>query len=420
MSTKLIEKPNRLKPFLFVAFVAAACIFAVYIARRWTKQPSSLRPYLSDYGDLYNFNLSREGGHLRPNLNILAKGSYKGQRVRVITNSKGFRNAREFDYVVPQGVTRVLFLGDSYVDGMRTDQEKTIGYMLEYNLNEHLEGDQTFEVLIAGQNNPADSWYYFQEHGYKYHPDQVILGVTLGNDLTWHNYKGSVYPTGGAGGGIVLKLVPPVRNTIQNWPDLLLPKDAYVPENYFDFLWDGEMDARRFLAKRHVWFSDAVAPVLGPRSNRRRRVYAAGENTSLGLFYRPNMKAIEGMYSDFEEVLSGFHRLAGRHGSELLVVLFPVRIQVSKKDWKLLRRAYSLDERKFDLTYPNRRIVDFCKKEGISCLDLLPSFNEAAGRGRSSFYRPRGDMHFNELGQALAAEKIGKYILVDSDAGRTT
>jgi len=122
------------------------------------------------------------------------------------------------------------------------------------------------------------------------------------------------------------------------------------------------------------------------------------------------MKEGAKMFADFEDVLSGFNDLVTQHASRLFVVLFPERVQVSPKDWKLLIRAYSLDRTKFDLNYPNRRILDFCGKSGIACLDLLPLLREAEQRGDGPLYRSRGDMHLNETGQALAAQEIAKHL----------
>jgi len=74
---------------------------------------------------------------------------------------------------------------------MRTDQRETIGFLLEQRLNKEACTDEIdrYEVMISGHNNPANAWYHYQEFGHRYHPHIVILGTTLGNDLTWHSYR---------------------------------------------------------------------------------------------------------------------------------------------------------------------------------------------------------------------------------------
>lgn len=174
---------------------------------------------------------------------------------------------------------------------------------------------------------------------------------------------------------------------------------------------DLELRMRRILAKHSYLFAYDVSPLLGHKKNIRYYVYATDSFSSLGLLYRSAMPEIEKMYLDFEEVLSGLHSQVQDNGGELLVVLFPTRIQVSKKDWKLLTRFYALDRAKFDLDYSNNRIGIFCKEHNINCLDLLIPFRQRLEKSNSHLYRSMGDMHFNEEGQELAAEKIAEWVL---------
>lgn len=118
------------------------------------------------------------------------------------------------------------------------------------------------------------------------------------------------------------------------------------------------------------------------------------------------MPEIEHKFDDFETELSGFSKQITAHNSSLLVVLFPVRIQVSEKDWGLLTKYYSLRKEKFDLNYPNQRIAQFCKSRAINCLDLVQPFRVFVQQSKQYLFRSRGDMHFNEKGQALTAEFI--------------
>ena len=143
-------------------------------------------------------------------------------------------------------------------------------------------------------------------------------------------------------------------------------------------------------------------------TSNRRRVYAAGFSASLALFYQPLMAEAITMYSDFEEVLVGLEDVVERHGAQLLVVLFPTRIQVSNSDWNLLVRAYSLDQNNFDLNYPNRLILKMCNEHNVRCTDVLSVLREREKNGDGGFYRGRGDMHFNEKGQQVVAEILSR------------
>ena len=130
--------------------VLATIFFLIYVKERRN---------FPDYGDIHHFDPSREGGHLLPNLDLLVNGERVGQRVRFITNSRGFRSDREFSYEAPESTYRILFLGDSFVDGMRTDQENTIGYILE----EILDSTSLAELRVA--DRPIEELHELYDQG---------------------------------------------------------------------------------------------------------------------------------------------------------------------------------------------------------------------------------------------------------------
>lgn len=365
---------------------------------------------LPDYDALVQFDPERKGGHLLPNLNLDVRGEFGA--VHFITNSQGFRNDKEFDYMPSPDVYRILLLGDSYVDGMRTDQEHTIGFVLQETLNARLGKNHRVEVMISGHNNPANAWYYYQEHGRTYHPDLVILGLTIGNDFTSHNYcYGGLLPEAGEDGQIMLRKAAPRIDSVSFGILGLLPEAAYQPVRRWEWLEDHEFQMRQWLAGRSRLFGYAIPPALMPWGNRRRHVYATEMFLSLGLFYQPGLPEIQGMYQEMDEMLTGIHQAVTIDGVTFLVVLFPVRIQVAPKDWDLLVRFYALDRDKFDLQKPNRHVLALCERYGIECLDSLPALRQWYEVHEEPVYRTRGDMHFNEIGQRVVAEHIAAYLL---------
>ncbi len=367
---------------------------------------------LPDYDKIQSFDPAREGGHLLPGLDEWMQGAKPGARVRIVTNSKGFRNRKEFAYDVPPGTFRILFLGDSFVDGMRTDQDDTIGAVLERFLRERTPRHPgEVEVMISGHNNPANAWYAFQEHGRKYSPGLVILGITLGNDLCWQGYGRWMKPVIGADGRTRLRYEPGNREIATALNGVLLPTDAFEPASAWEIFPRAEMKLRHFLADRFGFAGYWVPLRTEPLWSVRRNVHAADTTLSLGIFHCPTMPEVEAWFHDLEAVLAGFRAEVSDARSRLLVVLFPVRIQVDAGDWRLTERAYALRENAFDLEYPNRRIAAFCDREGIELVDPSAVFRERLNAGEGPFYRPRGDMHFNEAGQRLAAETIGERIL---------
>jgi hypothetical protein len=364
---------------------------------------------LPDYDELVQFDPDREGGHLRPNLNLDVKGEFGA--VHFVTNSKGFRNDREFAYMPSPDVYRILLLGDSYVDGIRTDQKRTIGSVLQEILNARLRNNRHVEVMISGHNNPANAWYYYQEHGHKYHPALVILGLTIGNDFTSHNYRYGFLPDVGANGQPVLRRADSYPYWASPGMRVLLPEAAYGQAGRWEWLEDKEFQLRQWLAERSRIFGNAVPPSLMPWGNRRRHVYATDVFLSLGLFYQPGMPEIQEMYQDMDQMLTGMYQAMTTTGAAFLVVLFPVRIQVAEQDWNLLVRSYDLNREQFDLQKPNQHVLALCQRQSIECLDSLPALRRWYEEHGEPVYRTRGDMHLNERGQRIIAEHIAAYLL---------
>lgn len=366
-----------------------------------------------DYGQYIQKDDAREGGYFAPNLDILATGEVASQPIRLITNSHGFRNAKEFSHDVPDKTFRALFMGDSIVAGFRTDQEEMIGHQLEQYLQ--AKSPSTFEeheVLISCESNPAACWYRYQEHGSKYHPHLVILGITICNDITPRDYKKTLWPeSNGAEAGIPRLIRSQRPAAHQMGRELLLPSNAFQQQSLGDFMVGIELKGRKALARRFSNCGYVVPPAIGnPSPNRPYHVYAGGNLTSLGLFYSPVLPEVDDWFRELDEVVLGMRKRVEADGSELMVVLFPTRFQVDTRDWQALTRSYRLDASKFDLDYPNNRILDFCQQNGISCTDLTPRFRNAIRESGDRLYMVRGDTHFNVEGQALAAEGVGEYI----------
>jgi len=406
--------------YLLYITVLFACALSILYLAFHAKDVREAAAQLLDYKNIQQFDPLREGGHLLPNIDGWMKGETLDRPVRIITNSKGFRNAREFDYAISAHSRRILFLGDSYVDGMRTDQVRTIGYLLEQRLNSEACSDDTaaYEVMISGHNNPANAWYYYQEFGRRYHPQIVVLGVTLGNDLTWHAYRSTFQPAISSRNKRILiwQKGGYQSKPAQGW----FPVEAYVSPEQWMIPERIESRLRGYLHDLFPrWGGYLVPAATYPSLNDRRQIDMHDFSTSLGLFYQPILPEVEQEYVSFFEVLDGLSQAVTDDGAHFIAVLFPTRLQSSIEEWKLFLKFYFLNPSKFDLAYPNHRIMDFCGSRSLSCLDLLPSFQAHYQDGGGHLYRPHGDMHLNEAGQELASNELFSFMRQSTVSGNT-
>ena len=162
--------------FLIMAFVTIITLLLAEAVVRFFYQDETVmfpRYHTSvKYGD---FEIRR----LRPS-SVFWHTSIDGHW-RFETNSKGFRNKQEFQYIKPDGVIRVLSLGDSQTEGFEVRQEHTFSSVIQSKLNEHGFNAEVINTGVSGFSN-AEELVLLENEGIKYHPDYVVLGFFT-NDL---------------------------------------------------------------------------------------------------------------------------------------------------------------------------------------------------------------------------------------------
>ena len=91
----------------------------------------------------------------------------------------------------------------------------------------------------------------------------------------------------------------------------------------------------------------------------------------------------------------------------LTVILIPTREQVypERLNKAVDQLGYNLKE--IDVNFPNKKINDFCDKNNIQCIDLLPGFIKSS-KSKSLYFDI--DPHFNKNGHILAAQIIYNHL----------
>ena len=110
---------------------------------------------------------------LRPNLEFWhtsIDGSWK-----FTTNSQGFRSDLDFSYDKPDGMLRIICLGDSQTQGFEVRQECTYSSVIEKYLCNHGYESEVFNTGISGFST-AEELVFLENEGINYKPDFVVLG----------------------------------------------------------------------------------------------------------------------------------------------------------------------------------------------------------------------------------------------------
>lgn len=240
---------------------------------------------------------------------------YKWQGIPVKINSHGLRGP-ETTFEKPANTVRILNLGDSVAMGWGVGYEETYGYQLQTLLNDN--SNMNYEVINAGVPgwNLENALAYLQADGLSYEPDLIILDVTVVNDIF--------------GKSALQK---------QNRPAVI---EWLRTNTYF---WP-------FLTVQMRW--------LEARAGGRSRIDVIDPPASPASYFPTN--PLEAKWDNVWQPIRAMHDLAGEHGADFVVVLFPLEHQVVDETFPLL---------------PQDVLTQRATAAGIPALDLLPTYRQA-------------------------------------------
>ena len=103
-------------------------------------------------------------------------------RVNIRTNSMGIRADQEFTCDKPEGVFRIIVLGDSFTFGYGVEVEQTYGAALERILVEQGTSAEVINLGVSGAGT-AEELIMLNNVGLRFDPDLVVVGY-YSNDVT--------------------------------------------------------------------------------------------------------------------------------------------------------------------------------------------------------------------------------------------
>ncbi len=300
-----------------------------------------------------------------------ANDSYVGVPVRI--NSMGLRD-RELTVPKPERTFRVLALGDSVTFGFGVRVEETYVKRLESRLNrDRARPARRAEVVNAGIEGVGLDYYFhfLRTRGVELEPDLVLVGIVL-NDI-------ADYEPGDQAGR---PRRSPVVSALQAFNRTMRVRShlyASVSARMKSFLYRvGALDVNRLYADNFL--------ALGPPSELQRRAWAS----TLA-------------------VLDDLVELAERRGIPVVLVVFPMEMQLSAGARDLYRQALGvrLDDAALS-DDPQKRLVEFSRSRGVPLVDLLPAFRRHQSNGL--FLRGRSISHDwahpSPEGHDVAADEI--------------
>ena len=275
-------------------------------------------------------------------------------RVEYRHNSFGFRDV-EHTPTKPQGVFRILALGDSFTYGLGVSLEDSFLYRLEAELNSRSGDHPRIEIIKAGipRYFPETERLLLEHYGVSYSPDLVLVGFVPNDVLDTHDGIDGVKVTDS--GYLV---------TREAQQTSLLVTTLYINSHVFRIL-----------------FASTVG--------RQRRVTLAGHMVDI---YRPN-GFFEPDWQKVEQEYEKIVHVAQANGAQAVFVHMPQRGQLSEMQ-----------------DYPAVRLSKWSLNHDATFVDTLPALREAQ-KDRDIYYSKDGHcMPFRPAMSVFSVVKVAVFL----------
>jgi hypothetical protein len=292
-------------------------------------------------------------------------------------NAQGY-NDDDFALAKRPGVHRIAAVGDSF---FVAQVPRPLGVIARA------------ETLLAAVGPPVEVYNFgivasdiddyriiLEEDALTYHPDLVLLGIYVGNDLRISTQSAAFdrrsYAIGRAVGDIRRRLVArrlertgAFRDATRDAPGALLDAPITTRERYLESV------------RRELAFFRAV----------------------------PDSAVARAWYDS----LAGLDRIVAlcrARGVPLVVVVSPSQVQVSPALLAEGARSASADPSAFDVAIPQKRLAVFFAERDVAMLDLLPAFARASRTHDPDGFYLKNDTHWSVPGNEIAGEAIARFL----------
>ena len=327
--------------------------------------------------NLGTWGMTRNGitSHV-PNLSV-----YLPQfKQEISINSHGMRD-REHAVAKEPGTIRILVLGDSFMEANQVAFKDSFSSLLEAKLKS--EGSGQVEVINAGVSGwgTDDELTYLTRYGFRFHPDLVLVGMTLHNDVQdnlmeeFHAYADGV-----------LREKPVEEIPLVDFGLLQVKEFLASHSHLYQLL---------LRAKRSSWIRNEQkrldAHVVGLLEKEQTVSMKRGWNMTRLLFRKMKQRSAE-------------------IGAPLVVFLIPLRIQISDHNLQSFLEGHDMTRDQIMWDQPQRTMMQIGSVEGIMVIDLLADFRQKEKMAPDQLYLA-GDGHWTAAGHRLASDLVAHRLI---------
>lgn len=288
-------------------------------------------------------------------------------KVRMKSNSLGFRD-REYPIEKPNGLKRVVVLGDSFTWGWGVEQPEIFCEVAEQNM-------KGVDFINLGQTaySTAQEYVIYKNLGMKFSPDFTVLAFGP-NDIMENSGQNPKRPKYMVQNKRLILESPPTPYSLTNKLKKTL-KDYFLLYSLIDY-------------------RIALLKPIQSKPN--------GYDWVPDYYLKSYQEKMSGPWEVTKSLLLEINKLAQHR---LLIMYVPNRLQVEEDAYQQAVLSTQVDENLIDLSYPNTLIKEFAEKNRIPFLDVTPYFK---GESKHVSLYFTYDGHWTKEGQHLAGELLSE------------
>ena len=390
------ERHPRLTLVIALLCVLGVTLLAAELVARWA------HPLDAGTSAAYRIPHPRFGWVLAPGASYLYRTPEESVPVRY--NADGWRD-RAHTKDKPDGVLRILVLGDSYMEAYSVRFEDALWARLENLLNAT---DRPVEVINLGVGGygTLQEYLVFNAFGRAYQPDVVVLAMYLANDLKDNSYE----ITAGSGGKSLKATARPFLDPqVSDWQLTSIDYEG-ARRRYEKKMrpsadpWDRLVSsstllqlAQHALRQLPQW-NVANSKARGPRPERDLSIF--------GKYYCSQPPEYDRAWIVTRRILKRLDHDVRVAGARLIVMSVP-SIQEVDEDMMAETVRDAPEKVCMEDPPPYRQLDKLLREIDIEYLNLLSAFREAERETGAELFRlSETDMHWNPQGHALAAREL--------------
>lgn len=337
------------------------------------------KPWKSEHDSLFEYN-SIFGWTFIPHNSGRVALSYEHE-TNVVINSVGMRD-REYTLNKPEGVKRIVVIGDSFTSGLGVDAKEVFTEVMEDSLLSNV------EVLNFGVNGfgPTQEFLMLKYKGLKYDPDIVIMVLYIRNDFDdiigkfdWN--RGYQRP----------------RAILHNDGEITFENIPVPPPKKYE-----TAKPRQVIPLPTLHLLEFI-----------KRRNTKNDIAEVGFCKKEYSTETTMAYNLMKAIMKSAGTLCRENGVEFLVVVAPTIVQVyENKYWPDIKRQYNLNDDLYDLYLPNKELERICAGEDIRILDLTPTLKSHAVFENDLYYSR--NKHWKRFGHSVVAKAIANYLIDNS------